>query len=45
LLAGRILAGHDTERSRELLESAAAESDRLGVKHLASHARELAAAS
>ncbi|HEX2232098.1 MAG TPA: adenylate/guanylate cyclase domain-containing protein [Thermoleophilaceae bacterium] len=43
LLAGRALAGHDAQRSRELLEGAAAESERLGVAHLAEHARELAA--
>jgi class 3 adenylate cyclase/tetratricopeptide (TPR) repeat protein len=45
LLAGRALAGHDAERSRELLEGAAAESERLGVAHLAQRARELAAAA
>jgi tetratricopeptide (TPR) repeat protein len=45
LLAGSALAGHDPERSRELLETAAAESERLGVAHLAERARELAAAA
>jgi class 3 adenylate cyclase/tetratricopeptide (TPR) repeat protein len=44
LLAGQALAGHDPERSRELLEEAAAESERLGVPHLAARARALAAA-
>jgi class 3 adenylate cyclase/tetratricopeptide (TPR) repeat protein len=43
LLAGRGLAGHDAERSRELLEEAAAEFERLGVAHLAARATELAA--
>src|ERR687895_727444 len=45
LLAGRALAGHDAGRSRELLEGAAAESEQLGVAHLAQRARELAAAA
>ena len=44
LLAGQALAGHDPERSRELLEQAATESERLGVPHLAARARALAAA-
>ena len=44
MMAGRALSGHDPERSRELLEGAAAESERLGVGHLAQRARELAAA-
>jgi predicted ATPase/class 3 adenylate cyclase len=44
MLAGRVLSGHDPARSRDLLEEAAAESDRLGVPHLAEHARQLAAA-
>jgi class 3 adenylate cyclase/tetratricopeptide (TPR) repeat protein len=43
LLAGQVLAGHDPQRSRELLERAAAETDRLGVPHLAERARSLAA--
>ena len=45
LLAGGRLAGHDQERSRELLEQAAAETERLGVAHLAARARELAEAA
>jgi tetratricopeptide (TPR) repeat protein len=39
LLAGQLLLAHDGERGRELLESAAAESERLGVPHLAAVAR------
>ena len=39
LLAGQVLAGHDPERARELLEEAAGESERLGVSHLAQKAR------
>jgi class 3 adenylate cyclase/tetratricopeptide (TPR) repeat protein len=39
LLAGQLLLAHDGERGRELLESAAAESERLGVPHLAAQAR------
>jgi class 3 adenylate cyclase/tetratricopeptide (TPR) repeat protein len=39
LLAGQLLLAHDGERGRELLESAAAESERLGVPHLAALAR------
>jgi class 3 adenylate cyclase/predicted ATPase len=39
LLAGQLLLAHDGERGRELLESAAAESERLGVPHLAGLAR------
>jgi len=44
LLAGQVLGESDPERSRELLEEAAAETERLGVEHLAARARELAAA-
>jgi class 3 adenylate cyclase/tetratricopeptide (TPR) repeat protein len=44
LMAGQALAGHDPERSRELLEEAADEAERLGVAHLAARARALAAA-
>jgi tetratricopeptide (TPR) repeat protein len=40
LLAGQLLLAHDGERGRELLESAAAESERLGVPHLAALARQ-----
>jgi class 3 adenylate cyclase len=40
LLAGQLLLAHDGERGRELLESAAAESERLGVRHLATLARQ-----
>ena len=40
LLAGQLLLAHDGERGRELLESAAAESQRLGVPHLATLARQ-----
>jgi tetratricopeptide (TPR) repeat protein len=43
-LAGQLLADHDPARSRELLEEAARESERLGVRHLAERARALAAA-
>jgi tetratricopeptide (TPR) repeat protein len=39
LLAGQLLLAHDGERGRELLESAAAQSERLGVPHLAAVAR------
>ena len=39
LLAGQLLLAHDGERGRELLESAAAGSERLGVPHLAAMAR------
>ena len=39
LLAGQLLLAHDGERGRELLESAAAESEQLGVPHLAALAR------
>jgi len=42
LLAGQLLLGHDDDRARELLEEAAAESERLGVPHLAEKARGLA---
>ena len=45
MLAGQALAGHDADRSRELLEEAAAEIERLGVPHLAERARSLAAAA
>ena len=41
LLAGFRLRGHDLERSRRLLGDAAAESERLGVAHLAERARGL----
>jgi class 3 adenylate cyclase/tetratricopeptide (TPR) repeat protein len=44
LLAGRALSASNPTRARELLEEAAAETERLGVTHLAEHARELAAA-
>jgi class 3 adenylate cyclase/tetratricopeptide (TPR) repeat protein len=44
LLAGQVLADSDPERSRELLEETAAETERLGVAHLAERARALAAA-
>jgi predicted ATPase/class 3 adenylate cyclase len=39
LLAGQILVGTDDDRARELLESAAEQSDALGVPHLADKAR------
>jgi class 3 adenylate cyclase/tetratricopeptide (TPR) repeat protein len=39
LLAGQFLLGHDDERARTLLEEAAAQSDSLGVPHLAEKAR------
>ena len=45
LLAGQVLLGHDDERASKLLEEAAAESERLGVQHLAEKAREAAAAA
>ena len=45
LLAGQMLLGHDDTRARELLTKAAAESDRLGVAHLAEKARSAAAAA
>ncbi len=44
LLAGQVLGDSDPERSRKLLEAAAAETERLGVAHLAERARALAAA-
>jgi tetratricopeptide (TPR) repeat protein len=44
LLAGQVLREHDPERSRALLEEAAAECERLGVPHLAERARALASA-
>jgi hypothetical protein len=43
LLAGQLLMGHDDERAQELLEQAAAQSDELGVPHLAEKARAAAA--
>jgi class 3 adenylate cyclase/tetratricopeptide (TPR) repeat protein len=43
LLAGRVLAGVDPDRSRALLEEAAAGMERLGVQHIAHYARSLAA--
>jgi predicted ATPase/class 3 adenylate cyclase len=43
LLAGQLLLGHDDERARELLEEAAAQSEELGVPHLAEKARTIAA--
>jgi tetratricopeptide (TPR) repeat protein len=43
LLAGRVLIGVDPGRSRELLDAAAVEIERLGVPHLAQRARALAA--
>jgi hypothetical protein len=39
LLAGQVLLGHDDERARTLLEEAAAQSESLGVPHLAEKAR------
>ncbi|HEY1357224.1 MAG TPA: adenylate/guanylate cyclase domain-containing protein [Thermoleophilaceae bacterium] len=39
--AGQVLVEHDPARSRELLESAAAASEELGVKHLSERARSL----
>jgi class 3 adenylate cyclase/tetratricopeptide (TPR) repeat protein len=43
LLAGQLLLGHDDERARELLDEAAAQSEELGVPHLAEKARSVAA--
>ena len=43
LLRGQVLLAHDPERARELLEEAAAETERLGVAHLAERARAMAA--
>jgi tetratricopeptide (TPR) repeat protein len=43
LLAGQVLLGHDDARAGELLATAAAESERLGVAHLAEKARTAAA--
>ena len=45
LLAGQVLVGHDDARACELLADAAAESERLGVMHLAEKARSAAAAA
>jgi class 3 adenylate cyclase/tetratricopeptide (TPR) repeat protein len=45
LLAGQFLRGHDDDRARELLEQAAAQSEELGVPHLAEKARALATGS
>jgi tetratricopeptide (TPR) repeat protein len=45
LLAGQLLREHDPERSRELLETAAEATERLGVPHLSERARELVADS
>jgi predicted ATPase/class 3 adenylate cyclase len=42
LLAGRVLAETDPERSRALLEEAAVAMERLGVHHIAQYARGLA---
>ena len=42
LLAGQLLIGTDDERAQELLEQAAAQSDDLGVPHLAERARAVA---
>ncbi len=44
LLMGQVLVRHDPERARVLLEEAAAESERLGVAHLAAKARAAAPA-
>jgi hypothetical protein len=41
LHAGQMLAEHDPQRSRELLESAAEASEGLGVRHLSERARSL----
>jgi class 3 adenylate cyclase/tetratricopeptide (TPR) repeat protein len=41
LLAGQLLADHDPERSRSLLESSAETTERLGVRHIAERARAL----
>jgi hypothetical protein len=43
LLAGQLLLGQDDERAAELLEQAAAQSEELGVPHLADKARAVAA--
>jgi class 3 adenylate cyclase/tetratricopeptide (TPR) repeat protein len=43
LLAGQLLLGHDDERARELPDEAAAQSEELGVPHLAEKARSVAA--
>jgi class 3 adenylate cyclase/tetratricopeptide (TPR) repeat protein len=43
LLAGQLLATRDPGRAAELLESAAADTERLGVPHLSQQARALAA--
>jgi hypothetical protein len=43
LLAGQLLLGHDDERAQELLQEAAAQSEELGVPHLAEKARAVAA--
>jgi class 3 adenylate cyclase/tetratricopeptide (TPR) repeat protein len=43
LLAGQLLLGADDERAQELLGEAAAQSDALGVPHLAEKARAVAA--
>jgi hypothetical protein len=43
LLAGQVLLRHDEERARELLSAAAADSERLGIEHLAEKARNAAA--
>ena len=45
LLAGQLLREHDPERSRELLETAAEATERLGVPHLSERARQLVAGS
>jgi len=42
LLAGQLLLGHDDARAQELLDSAASESEALGVPHLAEKARAVA---
>jgi class 3 adenylate cyclase/tetratricopeptide (TPR) repeat protein len=44
LLAGQVLLGEDDEQAQELLESAAEQSDSLGVPHLAAKARALTTA-
>ena len=43
LLAGQVLIAAEPSRGRELLEGAAAETEELGVAHLAQRARALAA--
>jgi predicted ATPase/class 3 adenylate cyclase len=43
LLAGQVLIGTDDERAQELLDQAAAQSEELGVPHLAEKARGVAA--